>query len=125
MDAVGESLGHLRADFQDEKQHAHESRAVIHHRLDQQAGKIGHLETTVALSGQIDAQLRDTVTTLDDTVKRNYAAVVPALDDWKRVKFLGWGMAGIFLALGISAASVYAWAWEWAKTALRYLLRIN
>jgi hypothetical protein len=38
MDAVGvgESLGHLRNDFIDEKDHAHESRAVIHQRLDLQ-----------------------------------------------------------------------------------------
>jgi hypothetical protein len=53
------------------KGHAHESRAVTHQRLDLQAGKIGNLETTVALSGQIDAQLRDSVSALDETVKRN------------------------------------------------------
>jgi hypothetical protein len=35
LDAVGES-GHLRNDFIDEKDHAHESRAVIHRRLDLQ-----------------------------------------------------------------------------------------
>jgi hypothetical protein len=36
MDAVGESLGHPRNDFIDEKEHAHESRAIIHQRLDLQ-----------------------------------------------------------------------------------------
>jgi hypothetical protein len=51
--------------------------------------------------------------------------VTSALDGWRRVKVLGWGVAAVFLAFGISAASVYAWAWEGAKGALRYLLRIN
>jgi hypothetical protein len=64
MDAVGESLGLLREEVGDEKDHAQESRAVIHRRLDEQAKQIAHLETTVAISGEIDAQIRNSIATL-------------------------------------------------------------
>jgi hypothetical protein len=55
----------------------------------------------------------------------NADAVTPALDDSRRAKVLSLGVGAIFVAIGISAASVYAWAWEGTKGALRYLLRIN
>jgi hypothetical protein len=94
---------------------AHESRAVIHRRLDEQVKRIGHLETTVAISGEIDAQIRNNITALTETVESNHKAATPALDYWRRVKVLGWAVAAVFLALGISAASAYAWAWDGRK----------
>jgi hypothetical protein len=39
MDAADESLGHLRNDFIDEKQRAHESRAMIRQRLPSAGGE--------------------------------------------------------------------------------------
>jgi hypothetical protein len=52
MDAVGESLGLLRKEVGDEKDHANESRAIIHRRLDEQAKQIGHLESTLPSAGK-------------------------------------------------------------------------
>lgn len=48
-----EGVKRIREDFQEEKHNAHESRAVIHARLDSQARQIGHLDTTVAISDAV------------------------------------------------------------------------
>jgi hypothetical protein len=96
--------------FQDEKRAAHQSRSAIHRRLDDREGKVAHLETTVALSGQIDAQLRDQIVSLKETVEKNHKAVTPALDDWRNVKALGLGLGAVLLAAGVLVASIYALA---------------
>ncbi len=80
LEATNENLSLLRGDFSDEKDHAHESRAVIHRRLDEQQQQVAKLETTVAISGQVDAQMRDQLAGLSETVKANQKAVQPALD---------------------------------------------
>jgi hypothetical protein len=56
-----EGMDRRRSDFQEEKRDAHDSRAVIHRRLDEQADQIGHLETTVTIRGEVDAQLQDQI----------------------------------------------------------------
>ncbi|MFP3656807.1 hypothetical protein, partial [Burkholderia sp. SIMBA_052] len=53
-----------RENFSEEKESAHESRAVIHRRLDKHTQTVGKLETTVAISGQVEAQLRDQIAAL-------------------------------------------------------------
>lgn len=78
----------IREDLQEEKQNAHESGAVIHSRLDDQAKPIAHLDTTVAISGGVDAQIREEIKTLKNTVDRNQASVQPAPEEWKRMKTL-------------------------------------
>lgn len=58
---VKEGVKRIREDFQEEKQNARESRAVIQARLDRQAKQISHLDTTVAMSGEVDAQIREEI----------------------------------------------------------------
>lgn len=122
VEGQGKALELFRDDFSEEKDHAHDSRATIHKRLDGQGTQISHLETTVAISGQVDAQLRDTIDGLKKTFEEE---VKPALDEWRRIKILGAGAAGVFLFLGISIGTAVAWAGDTAVTAVRHWLRIN
>lgn len=122
---VEEGVSRIRADFQDEKENAHESRAVIHKRLDDQTNKFGHLEMTVAISGGVDAQLRDQIAELRKTVEENHAAVAPALEEWKRMKTLGVGISGLIALAGLTIGGMVAWASDGLIAALRHWLRIN
>lgn len=122
---VEEGVKRIREDFQEEKENAHESRTVIHRRLDEQTEKISHLETTVAVSGKVDAQLRDQLEQLRKTVEGNQAAVSPALEEWKRMKTLGVGISGLIALAGLTIGSLVAWAGDTASAAIRAWLRIH
>ncbi|MBY5828408.1 hypothetical protein ELH53_32925 [Rhizobium ruizarguesonis] len=56
---------------------AHESRAVIHRRRDEQARQIHLLDMTVTVSSNVDGQIREEIKTLKDTVEKNHEAVAP------------------------------------------------
>lgn len=120
-----EGVDRLRDDFQDEKRIAHESRAVIHHRLDAQAQQIAHMETTIAISGQIDAQIRSELTSLKDTVERNQSAAAPMIAEWGRLKTLGVGISGLIALAGLTIGSIVAWAGEALVASIRQWLKIS
>jgi hypothetical protein len=118
--ALGELKGGvdaLRRDFQEEKGTAHESRATIHRRLDEQAEEIAKVRTDVAVDGEITAQVRNEVKSLKD-------AVDPSLEDWKRMKALGIGIAGLLALGGLSVGAALMWASDAASTAIRHWLKI-
>lgn len=121
---VQEGVDRLREDFQDEKRTAHESRAVIHQRLDSQAQQISHLETTIALSGQIDTQIRGELLALKETVEKNQDTVSPAIEDWRRMRTLGVGISGLIAFAGLTIGSIIAWAGETVVTTIRHWLKI-
>lgn len=114
----------LRADFQDEKTMAHESRSVIHQRLDNQAQQIAHMETTIAVSGQIDAQVRGEIQALKETVEKNQGIVSPALEEWKRMKTLGVGISGLIALAGLTIGGIVAYMSETAVSGIRHWLKI-
>lgn len=122
---VEEGVKRIREDFQEEKQNAHDSRAVIHRRLDDQGKQIAHLDTTVAISGEVDAQLRDQIAALKETVDRNHSEVAPALAEWKRMKTIGVGISGLIALAGLTIGGLVAWAGDAAVTAIRTWLKIN
>lgn len=122
---VEEGVKRIREDFQEEKQSAHESRAVIHARLDSQAKQIGHLDTTVAISSGVDATLREEIKALKETVDRNHAAVQPALEEWKRMKTLGVGISGLIAFAGLTIGGIVAYVGDGAVGAIRHWLKIN
>lgn len=71
-------LDRMREDFREEKENARESRAVIHERLDEQGRQIAKTEETIAISGLVDAQIRDEVKALQKTVATNHEESEPA-----------------------------------------------
>lgn len=122
---VEEGVKRIRKDFQEEKQNAHESRTVIHSRLDNQAKQIAHLDTTVAISGGVDAQIREEIKALKETVDRNHASVQPALEEWKRMKTLGVGISGLIAFAGLTIGGIVAYIGDGAVAAIRHWLKIS
>ncbi|MBY5869072.1 hypothetical protein HFN58_30460 [Rhizobium leguminosarum] len=74
LTGINESVVQLRKDVGDEKANAHESRSVIHRRLDDQAKQIAHLDATLAITGGVDAQIREEIKSLKETVNKNHDA---------------------------------------------------
>jgi hypothetical protein len=121
---IEEKVEKLEKDFAEEKHTAHESRAIIHQRLDQQVSQVAVLDKTVAIHAEIDAQMRDKVDALTETVKINHKAVEPTIDDMRRLKVLGYGIAGLIALAGVSVGSLILWAGEAAVNAVRHWLKI-
>jgi len=119
-----EGVDRLRSDFQEEKHMAHESRAVIHQRLDNQVQQIGHMETTIAISGEIDAQIRGELKGLKETVEKNQEAVSPTIAEWRRMKTLGLGIAGLIAMAGLTVGGIVAHMSETAVSGIRHWLKI-
>ncbi|MBX4952107.1 MULTISPECIES: DUF1515 domain-containing protein [Rhizobium] len=125
LTGIEENMALLREDVSDEKENAHESRSVIHRRLDEQAKQIAHFETTVAISGAVDAQIREEIKTLKATVEHNHAATQPALEDWKRIKTIGYGVSGVIAMAGLTAGATITWMSDGVVAWLRHWLKIN
>ncbi|TLX12282.1 DUF1515 domain-containing protein [Rhizobium sp. MHM7A] len=125
LTGIEESVALLREDVSDEKDNAHESRSVIHRRLDEQAKQIAHLDTTVAISGGVDATLREEIKALKETVDKNHASTQPALEDWKRMKAIGYGISGLIAFAGLTIGGIVAYMSDGAVTWVRHWLKIN
>lgn len=125
LTGIEENVSLLREEVSDEKQNAHESRSVIHRRLDDQGKQISHLDTTMVISGAVDATLREEIKTLKDTVEKNHVATQPALEDWKRLKTLGVGISGLIALAGLTIGGMVAYASDGAVAWLRHWLKIN
>ncbi|ANL48634.1 hypothetical protein AMC87_CH04013 [Rhizobium phaseoli] len=124
LTGIEENVSLLREEMSDEKQNAHESRSVIHRRLDDQGKQISHLDTTMVISGAVDATLREEIKTLKDTVEKNHAATQPALDDWRRIKTLGVGISGLIAIAGLTAGATITWMSDGAVAWVRHWLKI-
>lgn len=125
LTGINESVAQLRKDVGDEKANAHESRSVIHRRLDEQARQIHLLDMTVTVSSNVDGQIREEIKGLKETVENNHEAVAPALDEWKRLKTLGVGISGLIALAGLTVGGFIAYASDGAVAALRHWLKIN
>ncbi|MEI1249272.1 DUF1515 domain-containing protein [Rhizobium aouanii] len=125
LTGIEDSVSHLRDELSDEKDNAHESRSVIHRRLDEQAKQIYRFDTTVAISAGVDAQIREEIKTLKETVEKNHEAVAPTLEEWKKMKTLGYGISGLIAFAGLTVGGVVAYVSDGAVAALRHWLKIN
>jgi ferritin-like protein len=122
---VEEGVKRIREDFQEEKQSAHESRAVIHRRLDEQRQQIHLLDKVVEISSGVDATLREEIKSIKETVEKNHEAVAPTLEEWKKMKTLGYGISGLIAFAGLTIGAVVTWMSDGAVSALRHWLKIN
>jgi chromosome segregation ATPase len=125
LSGIEDSVSHLREEVSDEKDNAHESRSVIHRRLDEQAKQIHLLDMTVTVSSNVDGQIRDEIKTLKETVQKNHDAVAPTLEEWKKMKTLGYGISGLIAFAGLTIGGIIAYASDGAVAALRHWLKIN
>lgn len=128
MRALGrleEGVQRLREDFEDEKDAAHESRAVIHRRLDEHVHAISELRGDVSIGIKVDAQVRNDLQELKATVDANQTAVAPSIAEWRRMKAIGIGLAGLLALGGISIGAMLAYMGDIAVTAIRHWLKIN
>jgi hypothetical protein len=119
-----EKVEKLGTDFSEEKHMAHESRTAIHRRLDEQVTQTAYLDKSVAVQAGIDAQMRDKIESLEQTVKDNHEAVAPTIDDMQRLKMVGYGIAGLIAIAGLSVGGLIMWAGETAVNAVRHWLKI-
>ena len=127
-------LEQLRDDYARDQEAARESRAKLHERVDAIGERIGKMETTTALAGQIDAQVRteldglnrrvhDGLGTLNgrlDPEKGDIGSTVAAWNDMlKTGRRISWllGIAGI-TSVGTGLALIGG-AWDSIKAWLK------
>ncbi|MBY5551517.1 DUF1515 domain-containing protein [Rhizobium leguminosarum] len=125
LTGIEENVALLRNEVGEEKANAHDSRAVIHKRLDEQARQVAHLDTRVAIRGGADALIREEIRTLKETVEKNQEAAGPALEEWKRMKSIGYGISGLIAFAGLTMGGMIPYASDGAVAALRHWLKIN
>jgi hypothetical protein len=119
-----EKVEQLSEDVSEEKKDAHDSRASIHRRLDEQVSTIAFIDKTVGIEAQVNAQMRDQFAGLAKTVKENQDAVTPYVEDMKRLKTIGIGITGMIAIGGLSIGALVVWFSETSVNAVRHWLKI-
>ncbi|MCJ9692985.1 DUF1515 domain-containing protein [Rhizobium sp. PRIMUS64] len=125
LTGIEDSVSHLREEVSDEKDSAHESRSVIHRRLDEQAKQIHLLDMTITVSSGVDGQIREEIKSVKETVEKNHEAVAPTLEEWKKMKTLGYGISGLIAFAGLTVGGIVAYASDGAVAWIRHWLKIN
>jgi DNA repair exonuclease SbcCD ATPase subunit len=125
LTGIEENVSLLREEVSDEKQNAHESRSVIHRRLDEQGTQINLLDKAVVINTGVDAQVRDELKSIKETVQKNHETIQPTLEEWKRLKTLGYGVSGLIAIAGLTTGAIVTWMSDGAVSALRHWLKIN
>ena len=116
-----EVLRQFREDYAQDQEAAQTSRAAIRQRMEEVVDRLGKMETTAALSGQIDAQVRTEL----DALTRKLTEVEPVAVEWGRVKSIGkWAASGL-LASGVGIGALVASAGDQVVAAIRAFLRIS
>lgn len=108
---VEEAVKGLRRDFDDEKDHAHESRKDVHIKIDSLTERTAELEGTVKIVGQVAAQVRDVVD----------KKVMPVVDEFTAMKWRGAGM----LSVAAIAGSILFWVLTTYGTKILAMFRIS
>ena len=115
-----EVLRQFREDYAQDQESARQSRAAMRQRMEEVVDRLGKLETTAALSGEIDAQVRTEL----DALTRKLTQVEPVAVEWNRVKSIGkWAASGL-LASGVGIGALAAAAGDQVVAAIRAWLRI-
>lgn len=124
--AILQMLEGLRSDLATEREATHESWATTHKRIDELIDRVGRVETTVAISGQVSAQSRNQFDALEREVRDQIA---PTVEEWQRMLKTS---RRLMIVLGISpfatagaVAAAFTWGGDWLVSLIRKLLRID
>lgn len=114
-----EGQDRLTKSFEDEKKTAMESRQRLYERTDDLSAEIHVLKQNIAIAGQATAQVREEVKLLKTSLADHKTSIQPSIDDWKRLKALGYGMSGLILLAGLSATTIFTSVLEAVRTAFK------
>jgi hypothetical protein len=123
-DLLLKMMEQLRDDFHDEREASRQSRAKLHERVDGMSEDIGAIRGDIRILGEIDGQVRGEIQTLKETVENNQTDIKPTVDEWKRIRAIGIGFAGILALGGVSLGAMAVYAGETLVNAIRHWLRI-
>lgn len=121
---VNAGVKQLRRDFSEEKEAARKSREVIHSRLDEHVSLIGRLRTDIEITEKTVAQVSEEVRALEETVDSNRQSVAPTIEDWRRMKTIGQGIAWIIAVGGLSVGAMVVWMGESLAAVVRHWLKL-
>jgi hypothetical protein len=122
MRALGrleEGVQRLREDFTEEKGTAAASRKGVYIKLDEFNTDLTKLDNKIIVSGNITAQVREEVKGVARSLDAFKAEADPPLKDFMRLRNIGYGIGGVFLLCGMSAAAIAAYSIEALKNLLR------
>ena len=124
QDLLLEMLRQIRDDFSEEREASRKSRAKLHERMDEIVDRVGKIEGDIAILGQVDGQVRGELQTLKATVQENQIEIKPTVDEWKRIRAIGIGFAGLLALGGVSLGAMAIYAGETLINTIRHWLRI-
>lgn len=88
--------------------------------------EVSELKTAVAVDVAVSAQHRDMSDARFEAIEATLSnEIKPQTEEWKRMKTIGLGFAGLLALGGISVGATFAWASDAAVTWIRYWLRIG
>lgn len=102
LDEVGKKLDSLIRTVEAQNETASEARRRLYDR-------VGAVETSIEISGQIDAQVRDRIDGID---KRLSEDVMPTVSEVKRWKVTGMTLLAVAGVAGASIGAAIFWLWE-------------
>ncbi|MGV0879423.1 DUF1515 family protein [Martelella sp. FLE1502] len=112
-DLIMQELREIRQDLRDSRAESTESRKAIRDRVDRLAEDVAQARTDITIGVHADAQVREELKDLK-----------AAAADWKRIKTLGLGVAGLITLSGVSVGVIAASMGEAFAQWVRHLLRI-
>lgn len=129
-DLLLKMLDQMKQDQDKARDESRQSRAAMHARTDELIERVGRIETSIAISGQIDAQVRAELDQVKQLVQSNHAEIEPTVAAWKQLLATGSATARIFSIAGIttlgglvaalaSVSGAGESAWHWLLKTLR------
>lgn len=124
MEQLRGDVREVKDDIKEERQVSRENRSVIHRRLDEQADEIGRLRADMMIAGSVEAQVRNELQALRDTVNANHNSIQPDIEEFRRMRTLGRGLFWLLGFGGISLGAAAAYMGESLAKIVRHWLNI-
>lgn len=122
LGSIAAGQDQLRKDFDRERDQSRDSRHDLHDKVDVFGERLIHLEATVQIAGQVAAQTREQILGFEKTLTED---VTPTVDEFKRMKLIGWSVVGVVGLGGTAFGASLIWWGEQVGNAIRSLLRIH